>query len=189
MSLPHKSAKTNLEEREELAASFVLGTLDAHERARVEALLAHDQELAALVNAWDERLTPLASGIEPAPLPKGLFASIEAAIDQLGDGPAGTTTVRSGEGVWEAVAPGVERKLLAIEPRSKRRSLLFRMAPGSTYKPHAHPQHEECLMLEGDLRFGDLELRAGDYHLVPAGMPHPTAFSRSGCLLYISTGD
>jgi anti-sigma factor ChrR (cupin superfamily) len=77
---------------------------------------------------------------------------------------------------------------LSIDRVVGRRSFLVRRVPGSCYGHHEHPQDEECIVLEGDLRFGDLQLSAGDYHLARAGVPHPTAVSRGGCLLFISCG-
>lgn len=62
----------------------------------------------------------------------------------------------------------------------------MRVAPGSTYPSHVHKIDEECLVLEGELRFGDLALQAGDFHLARAGHQHPPATSPKGCLLYIS---
>jgi hypothetical protein len=47
---------------------------------------------------------------------------------------------------------------------------------------------EECLVIEGDLHFGDLELHAGDFHVALKGMIHPAARSVNGCLLYITAG-
>jgi anti-sigma-K factor RskA len=42
-----------------LAAEYALGTLDAGERAQVEAMMAADKDYAAVVEAWDRRLGSL----------------------------------------------------------------------------------------------------------------------------------
>jgi anti-sigma-K factor RskA len=42
-----------------LAAEYALGTLDAEERAQVEAMMSVDNEFTALVEAWQRKLSPL----------------------------------------------------------------------------------------------------------------------------------
>ena len=45
-----------------------------------------------------------------------------------------------------------------------------------------------CLVLEGELRFGDLPLAAGDFPFARKGHRHPTAGQPdSACLLYIGS--
>jgi anti-sigma-K factor RskA len=68
------------EEFEALAAEYALGTLSGDERARLEARIAWDAELAVLVDAWNRRLAPLAEGIEPVPAPPTLWQRIERAL-------------------------------------------------------------------------------------------------------------
>jgi hypothetical protein len=48
-----------------LAAEYVLGTLDANERAQTQALLTVDQALAAKVRIWERRLSELHLMVEP----------------------------------------------------------------------------------------------------------------------------
>jgi hypothetical protein len=48
-----------------LAAEFVLGTLDADERARAHELLGRDQPFAELVSLWERRLGELHLMVEP----------------------------------------------------------------------------------------------------------------------------
>jgi len=42
-----------------LAAEYALGTLDAEERAQVEAMMAADEEFTAIVRGWEYRLGTL----------------------------------------------------------------------------------------------------------------------------------
>jgi anti-sigma-K factor RskA len=53
------------------AAEYVLGTLDADERAEFARRLAHDENAASLVRDWQRRLSPIALAcarpLEPAP--------------------------------------------------------------------------------------------------------------------------
>ncbi|MGB1558105.1 MAG: anti-sigma factor [Oceanococcaceae bacterium] len=62
-------------------AEYVLGSLDAEERAAVTAALREDAELRAERDAWERRLAPLQSLAPPRTPPSGLW---EAISRQLG---------------------------------------------------------------------------------------------------------
>ena len=57
------------------------------------------------------------------------------------------------------------------------------MAPGVSYPRHEHTSTEETLVLEGDLRCGDLILRPGDYQRAEAGSIHEEQHTEEGCLV------
>jgi len=66
-----------------LAGEYVLGTLPAGERRRVELALAHVPALRAAVAAWEARLLPLtglAAAAEPSPQ---LWARVEASLASM----------------------------------------------------------------------------------------------------------
>jgi anti-sigma-K factor RskA len=89
------------EERDLLAAEYVLGTLDAAARPVVAASLATDAALAADVAAWERRLGPLfedAVPVEPAP---ALWERIDAELTRR-YGPARPTVVTR-PGLWQRV--------------------------------------------------------------------------------------
>jgi anti-sigma-K factor RskA len=68
------------DDQELLAAEYVLGTLDAQERARARALVAMDPGFAAMVRAWERRLgelNVLVAAVEP---PADIWDRIKAAI-------------------------------------------------------------------------------------------------------------
>ena len=54
---------------------------------------------------------------------------------------------------------------------------------------HATPDgdtlREECVVLSGDLRFGDEVMRAGDYQVAEAGSTHQVLTTREGCTLFV----
>lgn len=54
------------------AGEYVLGVLDADERARAEMLLRNDQAFAEYVGFWENRLTPLAAEIDPVAPPAAI---------------------------------------------------------------------------------------------------------------------
>jgi anti-sigma-K factor RskA len=63
-----------------LAAEYALGTLDADERAQVEAMMALDKEFTAMVQAWEYRLGTLnqmVGSVEPRPI---VWENIRAAV-------------------------------------------------------------------------------------------------------------
>lgn len=50
---------------QQLAADYVLGTLDASRRADVQQRLPHDPALREAVQFWEQRLQPLTDLVEP----------------------------------------------------------------------------------------------------------------------------
>src|ERR1700680_846379 len=53
-----------------LAAEYALGTLDADERAQVEAMMSVDKDFTAMVRAWEYRLgvlNQMVGSVEPRP--------------------------------------------------------------------------------------------------------------------------
>lgn len=69
------------EDREALAAEYVLGTLDADERARVELMLETDPPFATLVHAWEKKLGELHHTIEPVEPPAHVWRRIVERLD------------------------------------------------------------------------------------------------------------
>jgi anti-sigma-K factor RskA len=67
-----------------LAAEYALGTLDAEERAQVEAMMSVDRDFSALVEAWEQKLGALnqmVGEVEPRPF---IWENIKAAIGRSG---------------------------------------------------------------------------------------------------------
>jgi quercetin dioxygenase-like cupin family protein len=62
------------------------------------------------------------------------------------------------------------------------------MEPGAVLPPHEHPADEECLVLEGEIEFGEIVARAGDYHMAPEGVPHGHTRSPKGGLMFVRGG-
>jgi anti-sigma-K factor RskA len=67
-----------------LAAEYALGTLDAEERAQVEAMMSVDRDFTAMVEAWEQKLGALnqmVGAVEPRPF---IWDNIRAAIGHSG---------------------------------------------------------------------------------------------------------
>ena len=67
-----------------LAAEYALGTLDADERAQVDAMMSADAEYAAVVRAWEFRLGVLNQMVGSVEPPTDLWERIRAAIGLTG---------------------------------------------------------------------------------------------------------
>jgi anti-sigma-K factor RskA len=72
------------EDREILAGEYVLGTLDAGERAQAERLIASDTAFAARVRYWEGRLSALSNAVEPVEPPQALWSRILGALPAAG---------------------------------------------------------------------------------------------------------
>jgi quercetin dioxygenase-like cupin family protein len=95
-------------------------------------------------------------------------------------------TVRTTEGTWLPLAPKVAVKIL--DDDGAMQAFLLRLDPGATLAAHDNPDaDEQCVVLEGTVRLGDVEASAGDYHLAPAGSRHGMLETATGCLLFIRT--
>ena len=83
---------TEREDIDMLAAEYVLGTLDAAERTAVAARLQREPELAAAIEAWEHRLSPLNETIPPVSPPPELLGRIVRRLDGTAT-PAGSAEV------------------------------------------------------------------------------------------------
>jgi len=144
------------------AAEYVLGLLSPEDRAMVERDAVTDATLADEIAFWNERLSPLLDAGEVRP-PPDLFDRVQAAIGARKQDLPGTLTIRATEGQWEPLAPGFERKMLATDGPNGRVTFLVRGEPGARFPAHEHPEDEECFVIEGDITFDTLTLRAGDF--------------------------
>jgi anti-sigma-K factor RskA len=74
---------TDSEDHNALAAEYVLGTLDASERAQVEATMSADKDFAAMVEAWERRLNTLSQMVGPVEPRPEVWEKIRAEVSQL----------------------------------------------------------------------------------------------------------
>lgn len=129
------------------------------------------------------------AGEAPGPHQKGDKALLARVKQRVLSAVAGKTgalhgTVRAGDGRWEQVSPGVERKLLWESGDTV--SWMLRLGPGAVVAPHGHLVDEECVVLEGSVRIGnDLVLGPGDFHVGVRGVPHDATCSDTGAVVYL----
>ena len=88
--------------RDKLAAEYVLGTLRGLARARFRRLLRYDPSLRRAVEAWEDRLLPLALGVPEVAPPPAVWNRIQNRI--AGPTPAPTAVPRPARrGFWESL--------------------------------------------------------------------------------------
>jgi len=92
-------------------------------------------------------------------------------------------------GTTEAFEPigidGIVVRRLAVDRAKDQVTMLVRMAAGASFPAHRHGGAEECFVLEGDLRVGDLHMRGGDFQRAEEGSFHPVQKTDGGCVLLI----
>jgi anti-sigma-K factor RskA len=92
----------NTDDKDVLAAEYVLGTLDAQDRANVHMLAAVDPGFAEIVARWERRLGELHVMVDPVEPPKGAWEAIRAKI--VGVTPTGEVWLPTQKEVAASVA-------------------------------------------------------------------------------------
>ena len=133
----------------------------------------------ALALALDARLR--ADGADDSELIARVKERIMQSVRAEAD--AGHRTVRASDDAWENVAPGIDRKILWESGPA--RSWMVRLAPGALFPAHLHPMDEECVVLEGSLRIGDILLHAGDFHVGRQESMHGVTSTDTGAVVYL----
>jgi quercetin dioxygenase-like cupin family protein len=127
----------------------------------------------------------LAEALAPLPLDPARAAELRSRLLQRARASRAAgerfINVRRDEGKWHPLVKGVRVKLLSESSRS----VLVELDAGAALPTHRHHEHEECVVLRGEARLGDLRVGQGDYHLAPAGSRHGRVSSEPGALLYL----
>jgi anti-sigma-K factor RskA len=100
------------DDREGQAAEYVLGTLDAEERQRVQALMASDSHFVDRVRTWERRLGELSAMIASVEPPPQIWDRIKAALV------ASTPTAEAGK-VAPARAAGDRAEIADLRRRMR----------------------------------------------------------------------
>ncbi len=194
------------DESRAIAALHCLGALGPEEERAFEEHLARGCPVCeAELEAFGATTGELGFLANPADPPADLRNRI---LERIGRGPSPTTPSspiqvwrrwnpsdtpssdsylqRSDEGKWEETGmEGISVRKLFVDSERQQVTMLVRMAPGTSYPPHRHGAAEECYVLEGDLRVGDVVMEAGDYQRVEESSVHGVQSSKDGCLLFI----
>jgi hypothetical protein len=98
----------------------------------------------------------------------------------------GFLVVRAGEGKWfKTEDAGVSYKLLFADCERGTFTTLVKMEAGARIPRHRHLGVEQCLVLEGDVRSGTVEMAAGDFNCSLPGSVHDELVTNNGALLLI----
>ena len=98
----------------------------------------------------------------------------------------GFLVVRAGEGQWLPTGDaGVSFKLLYTDRERGTFTTLVRMDAGASIPAHRHLGVEQCLVIEGDLRAGDVSMSAGDFNCSLPGSVHEEIATTGGALFLI----
>jgi anti-sigma factor ChrR (cupin superfamily) len=149
-------------------------------------------DLAALASMDNPESVPAAMLLAEAAAPVAPQAGLK---EQLMSRVAAYETVkpiadvRQNESAWFPYeAPGVEVKPLFKDEATGRTTVLLRMAAGARLPAHHHHDVEQCLVLQGDVRFGDLVYEEGDFVVMGKHSDHPEIHSVHGNLLLLVAG-
>jgi len=176
------------------AALYALGALDGDEaREFEEHLAAGCAACAAELREFEAVAGDLGLAAPEAEPPAGVRARLLALVAAEGGGPnlpndiaPGFLVVRAGEGRWRPTDDtGVSFKLLFSDRERGTITTLVRMEPGSRIRSHRHLGVEQCLVLEGDVRSGEVAMTAGDFNCSMPGSVHEALVSDNGALLLI----
>lgn len=135
----------------------------------------------------DELISTIAEAIVPVTPPKVRASALKSRVMARIQSKKifNFFTVKSEEGEWITLLPGVEKKILNEDHKNQIQSYLLKIAPGASIPEHLHPGDEEGFMIEGEVSFGDIHLSAGDYLFAPKGTTHAKATTKTGCMVLI----
>jgi anti-sigma factor ChrR (cupin superfamily) len=166
---------SELREFEPVVGSLGLAAQDAEPPARAKESLM--ERLAA--RSAPESNVVEASGTEDS-------ASADAQGEPASLCGEGFLVVRAGEGRWLPTGDaGVSFKLLYTDRERGTFTTLVRMEAGATIPAHRHLGVEQCLVLDGDLRAGRVEMQAGDFNCSLPGSVHEEIATSAGALFLI----
>jgi len=129
--------------------------------------------------AWADALPPVAP---PASLRERVLGRVRAKAPK-----SLLRTVRAEDG-WVQFAPGIDFKMLYRDEATGTNTFLARLQPGVTMPEHTHSSTEECYVIEGEIKLGEVTVHAGDFHLAHKGAHHGVLSTSMGALLYLRVG-
>jgi anti-sigma factor ChrR (cupin superfamily) len=116
----------------------------------------------------------------PATLRKRVLDRVEREMAQA----RLVTTIPASDEGWMELLPKIRGKMIYTDGTAE--SWLFRLEAGAHAPAHDHPATEECLVLEGSIRYLDgSTLHAGDYEVLQEGAHHSELVSDTGALIFL----
>ncbi len=145
------------------------------------------EKLSSHSDALNDEFSDLAEDIAEYQLEQATIASMKSKVMQrlAAPCPEGGETTRASEADWIEITDKLAVKILSIDMEKKVQCSLWRLKAGGVVPSHYHNSDEDCLVLEGDIRFGDHVLYAGDFHRMEKGSTHPAMTTTSGAIVYL----
>lgn len=142
---------------------------------------------AALRKHLLARLARAPDAAEARAVPQGAAVAANKRAKQPTDRPArraSIITVPASDAGWFEALPKIHIKQVYTDGTAE--SYLVRLEAGARAPAHEHPGDEECVVLEGSVRYiGGSTLKAGDYEAVRAGARHAELVSDTGALVFL----
>lgn len=186
---------TTYEETCGSAALYALGALEEEEARAFEAHLSEGCDACGAelrdFQSVVGNLGLAAHDAEPPADVRGRLLERVSAGDAKSSEPRslcgeGFLVVRAGEGQWLSTSDaGVSFKLLYTDRERGTFTTLVRMEAGAHIPAHRHLGVEQCLVIEGDLRAGDVSMSAGDFNCSLPGSIHEELTTDGGALFLI----
>jgi anti-sigma factor ChrR (cupin superfamily) len=105
-------------------------------------------------------------------------------LKAIADGSAALReVVPAGTVAWRPFLPGIERQVL--HESGGVMCYLLKFTPGAVLPAHRHPLDEECVVLQGSVRIGQLVLEAGSFQKVSRTVLDSDTTSDHGAVIYL----
>jgi len=128
----------------------------------------------------------LAEAISPVEAASERIAAVRSVLlDRVRSTRERFVTVRYADGNWLPLTPSIAYKML--DDDGAMQAFLLKFDPGARLPAHDHAGDEMCVVLEGSVRLGDVEVSAGDYHMALSRSHHGDLVSDYGAVLFIRT--
>jgi anti-sigma factor ChrR (cupin superfamily) len=165
--------------QEEDAALAALGFLTPSESVQAPTeLIANLREAASMLALSASPVVPASSVKERLLRHVANFETLKPLAD-----------VRRDEDAWApSGVPGVDIKPLYRDRATGRSTALIRMAPGTSFPAHFHHDDEQCLVVSGDIGWGEIVYREGDFVVMGKDTAHPEIRTEHGNMLLIVAG-
>ncbi len=147
--------------------------------------MSNFEQYEQILNRAD--IQSLASSIEPAAIDLKTKSSIKERVMNriMAPCPVGGESSFAKQLDWVKITDNLDVKVLTQDLENKVQTAYWRLKPGAIVPGHYHNADEDCLVLEGDIQFGDHKLFAGDFHSMKKGTTHPDMITTNGALLYL----
>jgi anti-sigma factor ChrR (cupin superfamily) len=167
--------------------------VDQQENAALAALglLSPREAMAApleTIGEMTESAALLGESAAPVPPPPAIQSRLMARIADY-ELLKPIADIRRDENTWRHTGmDGIDIKMLFHEKSTGRSTYLVRMTPGARMAPHHHGDVEQCLVIEGDIRWGNLVFEAGDFMVMGKDTAHPEVHTVNGVTMLIIAG-